>query len=670
MSAARRITARCLEPVLFLLATITFVVAVRAADDSPAAGLAITARAKEDAKAKDESYSTKGRLDEVTVYRGQALVTRLVEVPGPAGLREVVVSDLPDHVQPASIYAESADGVEVRSVLYRIRPVEQDVREEVRKLDGQIRSVQDAVQTNQAQTTLQTTEQAYLNKLEQFIAPTATAELTKGVLNAETLKALSTFLFDQRQKTSAEVLKLTFELRDLNDKLGTLNRQREVLTGGSAKTIREAVVFVNLKEANGKLRLRYLVDGASWSPSYNARTDSKHKQVTIEYNASIQQMTGEDWNNVAMSLSTATPSLVAKAPVLEPLTIALSAVPQAGPAGAKGSAAYLSAKKEIEEKRRQVEFNRNFAGNSGQFGANTFNSATVINGPAASGGAGGLNGSMPAQQPASQPANPSDAVQQQLATESFDETLNDVARESQVLDLVLTAKVERPAKPTREADGEGVSVSYQLDGRTSLPSRADRQLIQIASLPMKGEFYRVAIPVLTSAVYEEADIVNTSPRVLLAGPVSTYVDGQFVGHGDMPTVSIGESFTVGLGIDTSLRARRELVKKNESIQGGNRVVDFTYQLSIENFGAEAAQVRLMDRLPTAKETEVKLALVAPGQPLSEDPKFLQQDRKKGMLRWDVKVPAQAIGTKAFTLDYQMQMEYDKQLSIAGLPAKR
>ena len=187
---------------------------------------------------------------------------------------------------------------------------------------------------------------------------------------------------------------------------------------------------------------------------------------------------------------------------------------------------------------------------------------------------------------------------------------------------------------------------------------------------MKGDFYRVAIPVLTSAIYEEADVVNSSKMVLLAGPVSTYIDGQFVGHGDVPTVSIGESFTVGLGIDSSLRAHRELAKKNESIQGGNRVVDFTYQLSIENFGADAAQVRLMDRLPTAKETEVKLALVSPGQPLSKDPRFEQRDRKKGMLRWDVKVPAQAIGTAAFTLDYQMQMEYDKQLSIAGLPAKR
>jgi hypothetical protein len=137
----------------------------------------------------------------------------------------------------------------------------------------------------------------------------------------------------------------------------------------------------------------------------------------------------------------------------------------------------------------------------------------------------------------------------------------------------------------------------------------------------------------------------------------------------MPTVSIGESFTVGLGIDSSLRATRELVKKNESIQGGNRLVDFTYQLAIENFGSEATEVRLMDRMPTAKENEVKLTLVAPGKPLSEDARYEQQ-RKKGLLRWDVKVPAQSIGNKAFTLDYQMQMEYDKQLSIASLPLKK
>jgi hypothetical protein len=645
-----------------------------------AMALASIAHAADEPAKKDTAFSTKGKLDEVTVYRGQALVTRLVEVPGPAGLREVVVTELPEHVQPASIYAESADGVEVRSVLYRIRPVEQDVREEVRKLDEQILAVRDQIQTTNEKSQVLANQITFLSKLEQFTAPTASVELTKGVLNAETLKALTSYLFEQRERIAAEQLKLSFELRSQNDKLSTLNRQREVLTGGSAKTIREAVVFVNLKEANGKMRVRYLVDSANWTPSYNARTDSKHQQVNVEYNASIEQMSGEDWDNVTMVLSTATPSLVAKAPVLEQLTIALGSASETVAAVAKGStSAYLDAKRGIEEKRKLIEMNRNISGNgtvNGQFGVGG-------QGAGGAGGRGGFGGgagfaqfapsapAMPSAQPVAQAANPADMQQQlQLQTEELDATLNDVARESQVLDLVLTAKVERSSRSARESDGDAVSVSYQLNGRTSLPSRSDRQLIQIASLPMKADFYRMAIPVLTSAVYDQADVVNSSKMVLLAGPVSTYVDGQFVGHGDVPTVSIGETFTIGLGIDSSLRARRELAKKSESIQGGNRVVDFTYQLSIENFGAEASAVRLMDRMPTAKETEVKLALVAPGQPLSKDPRFEQQERKKGMLRWDVTVPAQAIGTSAFTLDYQMQMEYDKQLSIASLPMKK
>ncbi len=589
------------------------------------------------AKLPDAPPTLKGKIDEVTVYRGQALVTRLIEIPGPAGLREIVVSDLPEHIQSGSLYAESADGVEVRSVRYFIRPVERDVREEVRKLDEQIRELQDQLQATSQEAKVLADHTSYLNKLEQFTAPTANAELTKGVLNAETLKALTSFLFEQRQTIAKQQLSTSFKQRDINEHLALVNRQREVLTGGSAKTIREAVVFLEMKNPGGKLWLRYLVDGATWDPSYNIRTDAGHQQVLVEFNAAIEQMSGEDWNDVKMSLSTATPSLVANAPTLEPLTIALSAgAPQnRNPSGAE----YFNAKKELAVKQRQLEVGRGVASFRGPMDLNDFQS----NGGAA-----------PSQQPAQQ-------------TQEIDSTLNDVARDSQVLDLVNTDKVDRAAKPTSEAGSDGVSVSYQLPARTSLPSRSDRQLIQIAALPMKAEFYKKAIPVLTSYVYDEASVVNSSKLVLLAGPTSTYLAGQFVGHGQVPTVAVGESFTVGLGIDSSLRARRELIKKSESIQGGNRVVDFTYQLTLENFGAEATDVRLLDRMPTGKESEVKLTLVSPGKDLSTDARYLQHDRKKGLLRWDLKVPGQAIGPKALTIDYQMQMEYDKQLSIAGLP---
>jgi hypothetical protein len=64
--------------------------------------------------------------------------------------------------------------------------------------------------------------------------------------------------------------------------------------------------------------------------SYNVRVDAARENVTVEYLASIQQLSGEDWSNVQMTLSTATPSMVAKAPVLNELAISLARPGQPG----------------------------------------------------------------------------------------------------------------------------------------------------------------------------------------------------------------------------------------------------------------------------------------------------------------------------------------------------
>lgn len=576
-----------------------------------------------------------GKVDAVTVYRGQALVTRGVELPGPAGLREVIVTDLPDHVVPGSIYAESADGVEVRSVLYRVRPVAQDVREEVRQLDEQIRQIQDKLQENQRRTELAGQQRAYLDKLEQFVAPTANVEMTQGVLNAETVQKLTEFLYQHRKDIAEEDLRLGFEKRDLTEQVELLQRQRKELTGSSARTAREAVVFVNLQHADGgRLRLRYIVNNANWSPSYNVRTDADRSQVIVEANASIQQMSGEDWTDVAMTLSTATPSLVAKAPVLSPMSISLASPVQQPAQQAEAPAGYKEARRQILERQSKASSARN-----------TFVLQSEV------------------QQQLSN--NAAEFVQGLLG--SNDAELNRLAGELQNLDLTSQARIARGGSGRAQPD-EDVTVTYQLAGRTSLPSRSDRQLIQIAAIPMKGEFYKVAIPVLTGFVYEEAALSNQGSMVLLAGPVATYVAGEFVGHGEIPTVAVGEGFTVGFGIDSTLRARRELVEKTETIQGGNRVVGFTYRLVIENFGTEPVTVRLFDRLPQPQRSDIKLSLVSTGEDLSEDDAYRQGDHKKGVLRWEIDVPAQAMGMKAKAIEYQFRLEYDKQMTIAGLAA--
>ncbi len=574
-----------------------------------------------------ESVESRGSVAEVTVYRGQALVTRNVEVKAPAGggLVELVVTDLPERIVPTTIFAESnGAGVEVRSVRYRVRPVMEDVNEQVRALDAKIRELDDKLGASKRHSELLAEHRAYLAKLEGFVAPAATVEMSKGVLNAETLKALTELLKTQRAAMAEEELGLVVQQRGITEQKEQVQRERAQITSGSSRSVREAVVLVNAPKGGqaASLAVRYLVDQAGWTPSYTIRADGKKDHVLVEYYAAIQQMSGEDWGDVAMTLSTATPSLVSRAPELKPLTVSLAGAEQ--PAATNVS--YQAQKGDLANRRKQMEQSRGM-------------------GQAQAAGDGRAGGGW---------------------RDEADRNLNALACDDQMLDLLAKDKVVRAGGKGESApDKDGnLSVTYALSARTSLPSRADRQQVQIASISMPAEFYKMATPVLTEFVYDEASAVNSSTMVLLSGPAATYVEGRFVGSGEVPTVSMGEKFVVGLGIDTSLRASRELVERSESVQGGNRVVDLVYRLGIENFGEGEAKVRLLDRLPKARESEVKLTLTDPGQPLSTAD--AQNQKKTGILRWDVGAPAHASGEKAWTMEYRFRLEHDKQMTLAGM----
>ena len=76
----------------------------------------------------------------------------------------------------------------------------------------------------------------------------------------------------------------------------------------------------------------------------------------------------------------------------------------------------------------------------------------------------------------------------QLANTEADEGLNEAAGQLQLLDIFAKEKVARKPGGRPVVEDEGYSVTYTLTGRTSLPSRSDRQLIQIASTPFKAEY--------------------------------------------------------------------------------------------------------------------------------------------------------------------------------------
>ncbi len=571
-----------------------------------------------------EVIETSGNVDHVTVYRGQALVTRRVEFGGDAGLKELVITDLPEYALPTSLHAEAPQGVRIRSVRYRERPVRADVRDEVKQLETKIATLRDELAKAESSAVTIASKSAYLDKLEQFAAAGSIKDLSHGVLNADSLKELSAYLFQQRESLAEENLSVTFTRRDLQNEIELLQRELRTLGARSSRTARETVIIVDSQRGgNTHVDLYYLVNRANWTPSYAVRGDVDGSTLNVEYFASIEQTSGEDWGNVNMTLSTATPSLVARAPMLAALSVKLqpAAAAPPGPPGARSELLAMQRGAERDRAQAADQSSRAFSG----------------------GGGGSLFG-------------------EPVPHGAHDDKLNMIADQIQLLEYTGGGDLEPElTAPTNE----GHSVTYSIAGRTSLPSRSGQQMIQIAAAPLAGEFYKVAIPVLTSYVYEEAVVSNRTGYVLLGGPVATYAGGQFVGHSSFDETAIGENMTVGLGINSLLRSERYVLNQDERVQGGNRVVDITFRLSIQNFGEQPTVIRLKDRLPQVRPNEIKLTIIDDGAN-HEQVRRHTHDQVDGIMIWDVEVPAAATGAEAISVDYTIRLEYDRQMTIAGM----
>jgi hypothetical protein len=143
-----------------------------------------------------------------------------------------------------------------------------------------------------------------------------------------------------------------------------------------------------------------------------------------------------------------------------------------------------------------------------------------------------------------------------------------------------------------------------------------------------------------------------------------YLDGRFVGHSEIPTVARGQTFVVGFGADPQLRARRELAGRTENIQGGNRELSFKYRLVLENYKDQPATVRLFDRLPYSdRPNDVRIKLGELKDPLSKDELYVRTERPKGILRWEIEVPASATGEKVRIVDYGFTLDFDRNFAL-------
>lgn len=265
------------------------------------------------------------RISEVVVYVDRARITRLGEISVEPGAVALEISDLPGKLNPESLRATARGTARARLLgvqAQRQHPLEAP-QEAIRALEKSLEEVQDQRRVLDGRIELAGQNRQALVKLLGETQTYATA-LAAGEMSLDRgLDTLDTFR-TRAERLDSDVQSFLVEKRLLERREQQLAAELEKYRTARKGTLLSARIELEVTSP-GKLAvaLSYIVPEAGWQPLYDLRftTDTEKPELELGYLGQIIQRTGEDWNQVNLTLSTARPALAGRAPELKPWVI-------------------------------------------------------------------------------------------------------------------------------------------------------------------------------------------------------------------------------------------------------------------------------------------------------------------------------------------------------------
>jgi uncharacterized protein (TIGR02231 family) len=263
---------------------------------------------------------TTSSIDAVTVYPDGATVTRLINIDLPAGDTTLIAKDFPPGLDPASlrVEGEGAAGVTIGAIDARPPRAERPVI--APEIEKRVEALRDERQVLDDKIAAETARKAFAQRFANNV-PFGLGE--KGEARPLTeWRAAFGAVAEEIATADNAMREARLKQREIDRELARLDAQLKT------NPPRKMEVRVDLA-ANGAgrsaFRVSYTVRGARWSPLYDARLDAgaKERKPALELirRAEIVQQTGEDWSDVALSVSTVRTAKGGSAPELRPLIV-------------------------------------------------------------------------------------------------------------------------------------------------------------------------------------------------------------------------------------------------------------------------------------------------------------------------------------------------------------
>lgn len=257
------------------------------------------------------TMTTDSKINSVIVYSDRVLVTRKLTVDLKKAV-DIEIPGLPGALDDQSIRTRAQDlhigEVQVRTGYTKeVRPEEKTIEQKIKKLNIEDRALADESLVLQE-------KQKFLDSIAVTGPQMISSELFIGKVTPEAWHQGLSFIGEEMTTAKVRVAEIERLRVDIKEKIDALNRELHDI-----KTIhqnRKTVVF-DVHPQHEKeyiIELSYIIYGGGWRTYYELRADMNAKEVAISYFGKVFQRTGEDWDDVRITLSTAQPVLGGAAP--------------------------------------------------------------------------------------------------------------------------------------------------------------------------------------------------------------------------------------------------------------------------------------------------------------------------------------------------------------------
>ncbi len=256
-------------------------------------------------------------IKDVTVFLSGAEIHRTAKVNLAAGSNTITFDNLSNYITPSSIQVKAKNSnVTIASVNIQSNYlIDNSNDKRLTIINDSIEELKFAIAIREGHKRVYTEEKSLL---------LANKSIRGDEIGVETfeLQDMADFFRKRLLDLETKLLDIDMQISKINKVMTRLLQQQKDLKKGKSKYTKEIVVNASSSsKTTTEFELTYVITQASWIPKYDLRSDDITEPVALTYKADVYNLSGYDWKNVNITLSTGNPSVDNTQPTLTPTYI-------------------------------------------------------------------------------------------------------------------------------------------------------------------------------------------------------------------------------------------------------------------------------------------------------------------------------------------------------------